>query len=60
MKVFVVGKMFKWFERLSIVLERLRIIYGFSIGKFNEDIKVWKERVKYYKCIVFEFSKGVI
>lgn len=54
------GVLKKWPERALAVPPRISrgTISGIDENKFNEDNKVWKECVNYYKQIVSQLSQG--
>ncbi|KAL0923696.1 hypothetical protein M5K25_007763 [Dendrobium thyrsiflorum] len=54
------GELRKWPERAFAVPPRISmgIIPGFTPEKFEEDNKMWKERVAYYKKLIPTLSRG--
>lgn len=50
----------KWPERLTHAPERLRFTAGGNTGGFNQDTRIWKERVKHYKTLVPELGTNKI
>lgn len=60
MKALAVGATPLWPERLTTPPDRLRILHGSNAGRFNEDTKLWKDRVAHYKRLVPELKQGAI
>ncbi|CAM6085500.1 unnamed protein product [Calypogeia fissa] len=60
MEVNAVGEIPAWPARLTEAPKRLKIIQGGSNGAFNQDTKLWKERVKHYKTVLPELGTDKI